>query len=138
MSEEMTLGYTLNDGTEVDLQVGVHDWNGQCDIVENTLLTMHKEEGHTEEDLPGRNIMAAAYCVRTMRDELIKLSEKVDQLIDENLEMAGKLETAVNGLNVVVELNKSLGEQNEKLRQLCLENGLIDLKQEAVDADPTL
>ena len=115
--ETATLGYTLENGTEVNLQIGVRDWDAMCGVVEDTLLTMHKEEGHTEDEMPKDDIMAAAYCVRRMREELVKLDAKVDQLIDENMELAQKLDTAVNGINAVVEVNHILGGQNEELRQ---------------------
>ena len=115
--DEATLGYELNNGERINMHVGMHDWNAQCAMVEDALHAYHLQSGKTDADVPGEAILNAAYCVRNMRDSLLKLDGKVDQLIDENMELAGKLETATNGINAIVEINKRLGEQNEELRQ---------------------
>ena len=91
MNNEMTLGYKIGD-EDVNIHVGVYDWNAQCALVEEQLHALHLATGGKNEDMPSEAILNAACCVRNMRDNLIKLSDKVDQLIDENMELAKKLE----------------------------------------------
>ena len=89
---EMTLGYKLFDGTEINLHVGVHDWDAQCALVEDQLHAYHLSTGATNADMPAPEILGAAYCIRNMRDSLHRLEAKVDQLIEENAELRRSLE----------------------------------------------
>lgn len=132
MTEEVTLGYTLENGTEINMHVGVRDWNAQCALVEDTLHTYHIQSGNTDADMPAESILNAAYCVRNMRDELVKYDVKLDELIAENMELAEKLDTAVNGVKTVTAINKELGEQNELMRKVLAENGLLTAKEETL------
>lgn len=75
--------------------------------------------------MPTQDIVVIDSIVRHMATNLIKLDAKVDELIDENQVMADKLDSAVNGLNAVVEINRKLGEQNELMRQELKAHGLL-------------
>lgn len=88
---EVKLGMRLSDGTEMNLQVGVHDWEAQCALIEDFLYNVHRSMGKTEKDLPAPGILAAVYCARNMRDNLQKMEKKIDDLIEENKEMADVL-----------------------------------------------
>jgi len=95
----------------------VNDWNAQCALVEDYLHEEHVRRGHTDEEIPDKDILCMAYCVRRMRELLDRYDQKVDDLIAENDELRDRLETAANGVNAVVAINRQLGEQNEELRK---------------------
>ena len=89
MLEEVTLGYTVS-GEQVNLQIGVHDWEGQAALADDCLFLIHKmldgEDAVT--NIPVREILNVRYIVQNMKENLLKLEKKVDELIDENRVMA--------------------------------------------------
>jgi hypothetical protein len=88
MNDKVTLGYMLQNGEEVDLGVGVHDWKAQSSLVDDCLFALHQKlEGESARTvLPSEEILAVRYIVQNMKDNLIKMEQKIDQLIEESME----------------------------------------------------
>jgi len=115
MSDEVTMGYELADGTQVNMHVGVHDWEGQAALADEYLHTLHIMTGHDDTEVPVHQILNTRYIVQNMKDALCKLEKKVDDLIAENAELQEKYDTLDNGFKVVTALNETLGQKNKEL-----------------------
>ena len=87
MTEETTLGYRTSSGEEVNLRVGVHDYEGLKGIAEDMLFRIHAQQGGTEKDRPSEEIITVDYILRHLVKELTKKDAKIDELIEENEEL---------------------------------------------------
>lgn len=107
----------MKNGDEVNLHIGARDWNAQCALVEDTLHEYYLSTRRSEDELPSENVLSSAYCVRTMRDNLLKMEEKIDQLVDENTVLAHKVEVLTKGLEL---MEKECGRTIEDVLKACM------------------
>lgn len=85
--------------------------DGLSELAQANILKLCREAG-----IPSEGAIAG-WAVVQMQAVIEKLDEKVDMLIDENMELREQVNTMDNGLAFLTRVNEELGEENARLKK---------------------
>lgn len=108
-----------DNGNIIILETGSNDWDGMLALGEAFLFDIHASRGYDRTVAPDDDVGTMLTVIRRMREEIGRLNIKLDELIDENYEMARTVEASKQTIEVLKHINADLGAKNKQLVEIA-------------------